>query len=322
MKKLILIKTHSSVQFAHLYEHLYCTRIKELFHQHKLYKYVDYSLEGTTFDHGGLIEINIECYTPDAVTLAGKLSFQRVSLADEDISKSLMQILAEEEAVINTSGMKKIKQALTALDSQPWQSVDEFEIFDAKSVRLLTKKPVYADYSHYVPTGKLFISLLLDQNFVRSHRELIPLFRHIAKIISFTANDLLANEQGYYFDEVTFQSTSQKTRLKSTLKLVKSNHTTADLVHHVNFYKALTKELLDTEAFERFLTELQRTSYTERHWSAPNTYDNFNETAVYIGARGWQYLATTANLALILDNISVEVRFGNQKHTSKIGSTR
>ncbi len=261
MQKIILIKTHSSVQLAHLYEHLYCTRLKELFYEHKLYKYLDYALSGTTFNNGGLIEIDIELYTPRAIALSHLLQQQKISTNQAAVSTAFTQILAEEESSISTTGFEKVQKALVGLGKSAWQHIDDFDTFDAKAARQ-KRPPVYVDYSHRLPTRKITTTLSLERQFAATHRELIPLFRHIAKLVTFTTQDQLALEHGYYNDEVTFRSTAQRTHIKSILKIANLANETVDLSRDMAHYQAICNRMYTTNAFKTLLDELRSTSYT------------------------------------------------------------
>lgn len=317
MQKIILIKTHPSIQLAHLYEHLYCTRLKELFYEHGLYKYLDFAMSGTTFDHGGLVEIDIELYTPKAIALGSELQHQKISPDQTSISTTFTQILAEEEFPVNTTGLDNVSDTLLALDQLPWQHIDDFDVLDAKTSKQ-QKKPVYIDYSHHLPTRKITTKLLLNQEFTVQHRELIPLFRHLAKLITFTVQDQLSLMHGYYYDEVSFHSKVHRTYLQAILKVANLNNDTVDLERDIKHSKHIVNKLRSTGAFDRLLRELKMTSYSERFWVAPNTYDNFDETAVYIGSKGWQRLATPGNLASILENTTLEMQFGPHKLSSTL----
>ena len=174
MKRLILIKPSSSIDLAHLYEHIFCMHIEELFYNNHLFQYLDYSLVGKTY-HGSVVYVDLELYTENAIRLANEVSTLTLTLNKKVLFTAMVQLLAEEEEPLGSTGYDNVKRALEALHKQPWQNVDDIELVDAKEIRKKTS-PFYIAEGKARPARKLTTSILLDPDFATSHRELLPLF--------------------------------------------------------------------------------------------------------------------------------------------------
>src|SRR5690606_23107792 len=101
MKSVTLIKHHSSVQLAHLYEHLFAMQAKRLFLEKGLYKGLDYWISGKTFDQGGIVKVECDLYSAAAMRL--EKSIREISLQIDNpplIARALSQIVAEEAEIL------------------------------------------------------------------------------------------------------------------------------------------------------------------------------------------------------------------------------
>lgn len=318
MQEIILIKQHSSVQLAHLYEHLYCERLRELFFNKQLFESLDFTLSGTTFDQGGLIEVAVQLHTLKAQTLADQIMTQNIPLDTRAISLAFSQLLAEEEQAINVSSYEAVIQALTELNGKPWEEVDDFTILKARDVRL-SPYPMHISKKH-LPSRKIAFNLTLDADFAMTHPELIPLFRQITRVTAYTARYRIAAEEGFYMDTVAFIARPHKFYTKTTLRVANGNDEFIDVNDLLRQCRDVFRYIERTNAHEDFTRELHQTSYRHNPWDAPNTYDAYNETGIYLGSKGWVMTATLENCALLLANTTIEVAFGRQTASALLTS--
>src|SRR5690554_3606901 len=137
MKSITLIKRHPSVQLAHLYEHLFVMRAKDLFFKKGLYKGLDYWITGTTFEQGGLVKVSYDLYSDAAIALEEDIQKNLLDLEDTtQISRALSQIVAEEPLVLQITNKQRLLKELGKLDNKPWLIDDEVDAIDTKNIRL------------------------------------------------------------------------------------------------------------------------------------------------------------------------------------------
>lgn len=317
MQQITLTKIHPNIQLGHLYEHLFCTQVKKLFYNHGLFKYLDYYLSGTVHEKGGIIEIEIEFYTAEALALVSQIPDLKISVDPADISTAFTQLLAEEEVVIETNGLDSVTATLIELQTKPWQDMDDFGILDTKSIRH-TSMPIYINENKLLPSRRLEIRLHLDADFAANHRRLLPLFLQIAKIITFTAQDILASENGYYPGDVVFQSKKHTVYMKADLQVAHANDQFIELSEDLDQCKKMLAYIDTTNSLQRLVRELHTTSYAYNPHTSPNIKAILNETDIYIGSRGWHEIATRDNINLLLSHASIELVFGRKKDIARL----
>ncbi len=96
MSRIVLIKTCSEIQLAHLYEHLYLSAFVELCRTQGLLNYIDYRWYGKTF-HGGFMYIDITLVSPEAHALEGRLYDLPVPCDQRTIEAAASEINAEKK---------------------------------------------------------------------------------------------------------------------------------------------------------------------------------------------------------------------------------
>lgn len=308
-----LIKRHPSAQLAHLYEHLYLAQIKQLFYTNGLFKYVDMALLGITWDAGALIQVEVNLYTPAARALSPQLSLLSIDMNNDAITTALLQIMAEEDAEIYIKDKVKIRPELKKLQGKPWQSIDTFDSFDAKNVRTHAG-PLYLTNTKASKPHQLITTISLEKNFLKKHRELIPLFRHVAKCINFTTQDQLSETHGFYNGEQSFA----RDKLTAELLLHRRNPIKINLKELLAEQQQIAAYMHENNAFEHLSIWLQNSSYANNPYNAPSSEDQYHDTHTYTGEKGWQRLATKQNIGLLLGHIVVKVRYGNMIEKSRL----
>lgn len=101
---MIIIKQNNSHQVAHLYEHLFCMAVEDLFYHKHLFPYVDYQLSSQML-RGGIIYVNITLHTSEAKQLIDKLPELTIPLNDRSIHTAIIQIISEKEQYLGTRGV-------------------------------------------------------------------------------------------------------------------------------------------------------------------------------------------------------------------------
>lgn len=316
MKQLILFKQSKSIQLGHLYEHIFYAHIISFFRKNHLYQRLDYSLSGETYHHG-VIFIIIELYTKAAVELSNYVPELNVEFNQTNISIAATQLLAEKERPFGGAGLESVQHALQTLHTQPWQSIDEIRIIDTKTIRK-TAYPFYIAEGKPLPSKKLTVLLKVDPEFMRSRRELLPLFREVAWLIIANLQDTLADRYGYFSLADNFMVTKHKMYLANTFQVAHTNE--AHMEECLKTSLEIIKDLQTHKGFTRYVAELQNISYTNRPNLAPNLQKNLKDTLIVMGARGWHEIATAENCELILGHMSIGVQFGRHKLFSPLSA--
>jgi len=310
MKRLILIKQSNSVDLAHLYEHIFCMRIEKFFSEKHLFPYLDYSLVGKTYR--GVVYIDLELYTEVAITLANELSSLSITFNEETFTTAATQLLAEEEEPLASTGYENVKQALEELQKRPWQNIDDIEFIDAKKIRKKTGS-FYIAEGKARPARKLTTGILLDVEFAASRRELLPLFRQFAWLLTSTLQGALPEAYGYYSLKDLYKNTKKTVGLFNIFKVGDADDIQVDLSDTLKTCLEVTRDLQQYGAFTDYMKELRKTSYYNRPNLAPNLEKNYEDTLIFIGPKGWQKIATNENYELLLKHMRIEVKFGRKK---------
>jgi len=309
MKRLTLIKQSPAIQLGHLYEHIFCAHVDTFLYEHHLFPRLDYSLDGKMY-HGGIIYIDIELYTEAAIALSDNLPILTIELNEEIISIAATQILAEKEEPIGGTGYDNVKQALEDLHTHPWQNIDEVELIDTKDIRKKTG-PFYIVEGRSLPARRLTTSISLDSQFASSHRELLPLFRQFAWLITSSLQGVLADTYGYFSQDDVFKGHGASVGVVNIFKV--TNDSEVDLSDTLATCLEVIRDLRQYKVFERYMGEFRAISYYNHSDSAPNIEKNYEDTLIFIGPKGWQKIAIRENYELLLKNISIEIKFGRDK---------
>lgn len=311
MQRLILIKISPAIQLGHLYEHIFCAHVDTLFYKHHLFPDLDYSIAGKTY-YSGIISVEIELYSERAITLSSAISTLAIDLNETTISIAASQILAEKEEPLASIGYDDVKQALESLHAQAWRKIDNIELIDAKNIRKKTG-PFYVAEGKSRPAQKLTTGVLLDVKFARAHRELLPLFRQFAWLITASLQGVLADTYGYFSFEDTYKDSSTMQGVVNTFKVGDADDIVVDLPDILETCFDVVRELQQHNAFGRYMTDLRKTSYSHHPGLAPNIEKLYEDTLIFIGSKGWQNLASDKNYRLLLKHMSIEVKFGRKR---------
>lgn len=315
MKHLILIKQSPAIQLGHLYEHIFYSHVDTFFCKHHLFPYLDYLLIGKAY-YGGIVCIGIELYTKEAIALSSAIPDLAIDINKTTISIAASQILAEKEERIGSTGYDDIKRDLKDLHARPWQNIDDIELIDTKKVRTKTGS-FYIAEGKPLPAKKLTVSIVLNAEFAKVHRELLPLFRQLSLLVILSLQETLADTYGYYSLEDKYKNNGTAS-LSNIFKVPHGAGADVDLSDILQTSIKVVQNLQQYDAFERYMSRLHRTSYYDNPILAPRLERNYEDTLIFIGAKGWRQIATKQNCYDILKNATLEVKFGKDKVSTQI----
>lgn len=297
------------MHLGHLYEHMVCDQIDAFFYRHGLYPYLDYSLTGRILDRG-VIFIDIEPYTKEAIKLTKKIPLLDLHLDKETFLITGTQLVAEEERAFGGAGFKAIKNALEELHLQPWKEIDELGIIDTKRIR--RKRGVfYTLNNNPMPAKDVVVRISLNPDFARSHRQLLPLFRELTFLMTNVFHSALSGTCGLYSFSSRHSYTRRAAWHSRTFKMASDSSLTNDDVLKVCI--DAIKDLIEDNAFHRLTVELQSTSQRLSSRTAPDSEQIFKSLGILIGSKGWQEIATDKNWNLLLSHMAIHVR--SRSHT-------
>lgn len=308
LTSLQIIKPCKTIQLAHLYEHIFCTHIDNYFRSKAKYSYLDYRLIGKTY-HGGMVYIEIEFYNKATNHLAKTIENIVPDFSEDNIYTAINQIMAEIDQPFGGKGVDAIQKALNDLQSVPWRVLDDLSFVDAKAVRKIPG-PFYIAEGKSNRKRKLQLSLSIDSTIYKDRPLLLPLYRQICRLINSNLQSLLSDSYGYFSFEDSFTTGRTKTTHTNIFKLVGYR---AGLEDHLRLASELISDMYSNGAFDRFMNDLQTTSYRQTPLLAPNFESNYENTLIFIGGKGWRETANGRNCRYLLENMLIEVKLGRQK---------
>lgn len=303
MKKLILTKTSGSIQFAHLYEHIFCMEIEQLFARNHLYAYLDYSLDGATY-YGGAVVISIDFYTDKAMAMLRKIRELKVNFNEATILIAVMQIIAEKEVRFKVAELPKLKSALKSLDEQAWHDIDDVAVIDTKDIKKRPSVFTIIKGTH-APAKELKVSITLSLDKSVS-RELLPLSRQLAWMIIANLQNTLADKYGLFSEKDYYRDNT----LTNVFHVAHGRN--VDLSYIAQTSQDKITEMQRAKAFHQLLLDLRDTDYYNHSNIAPHPQDTYVDTGIFIGRQGWKRLATDDNYRLLIRNMSLKIIFGRQ----------
>lgn len=317
MQQLTLIKSHPCIQLGHLYEHLYMRQLNEFFYSKGLFKYTDYAAQGTTYDQGGAIVVEISLYTKATQQLAAKLADIQVpcTAGSPAILLALDQMIAEEAYQLHFSSTQSLVRGLQEISALPWQSIDEFDILDTTSVRR-KGTPIRLTSTPSRRPRTLHVSLELDTKFGADNRQLAPLFNIVARTFLHTIGFKLVSTLGCYSDSLHGQI--RPLRVHHELLVAPHIKDTVNLSTVVDLSQEVIRHMVTNGVLERTASDLQTIDYSHRSHTAPDYEKLLHETGVLIGTQGWQTIATIDTIRRILEHMTLEVKYGRLKRSVRL----
>ena len=309
MKNLLFVKQHPCVQLGHLYEHLFVRRINEFFYAKQLYKTLDYSASGTTFDEGGVILVDVYLYSDEAKKYKNELENLSIEfgIENDNVTTAALRITAEEHTQLYIADTKKVLSELQTLDAMPWLNIDNVRYIDTRSTRR-KNAPLYLTNHQQKKPRQLSITLECSRPLEALER---ALYTMLGRTLLFTISDKLAYHYGLYVKQI---SNDPKKMSPKTVLLVpswRSNDIATNKAAQIA--KEAASAFSSDATIKRFIDDLISTNYLERSHLAPDFERILKETQVLIGTKGWQEVATIRNIERLLNESTLRVRYGRQE---------
>ena len=306
MKRLILLKHSDAIDTAHLYEHIFCGAVYKYFKKKKLFEYLDYSLVGKTH-RPGVIQIDVELYSPEAIGCANELKSLDVAFDQETIAMSIAQILAEEQKPLFITDFTHLQDELIALHKHTWQTIDDFESFDGLNKKTRSG-PFYVAKGEAQVAQRFSVGVYLDPEFAKLHRELLPLFRELAVLVTDNLRQELISVYGSYSYKSTFKHSIQETRLIDEFRAADVDGIRVDPDAILASSQSLVTSLYKAGVFKRYSKVLGGLSSLNDPNLSPDLEANYADTRFLMGSAGWKNIATDKNVSLVLANSTFGVK--------------
>lgn len=304
MKNTILIKNHKSVQLAHLYEHLFLMQLNEWLYSKGLFKWIDYHLNGSTFEEGSIVTVDFKAYSSKAIELMNDIEKIRIPIDQDSITKALLQISAEEEYELCISDSQKLLKELMQLDENPWSHLDEVVFIDTKLNRRQAS-PIYLTDSKSKKPSVLKISLDFNNQHASNNRESVAVFNLLARMILMSSTYLIAKNTGSYQAEQF--SEADGARLTTELHFSKLT-SFSDHNYCVEFIRDSFDYMKKNGMFDRVADYFDTISYQDNPHEAPNFELALADTKVLMGSKGWAQFSDVMKIDKILMNVDIVVR--------------
>lgn len=307
MKRIVLIKTTNNPTLGHVYEHLYCQALFVYLSGLGLFYFVDYTLQGTTYENG-LIDIGIDLYSPSAEALDDKLTRLPMAIDEKALEIALAQVVAEERH--NVWGVKatRLLTLLQHMHDRPWLTLDAVRVIHLPR-RQIVGRDLYLTEPR-VRAQTLHLDLVADVEWLQAHPDLIPLFDIVSHVILENIARELTAEFGYYREDNPSMHTRSSAR--SSQKLVAWIKYRKQLTNEMRTARAAMQRLLQRGLVEKisdYLGGLRR----EQPHVAPDELAMFETTRALVGYRGWREIGTEANICDVLEHTTLELRYGRER---------
>lgn len=292
-------------------------RLKTYMFENGLYKSLDFAAWGSTYDQGGIIEINRELYSKKAQAFADKIAGLRIDVGERGdlVVPALRQICAEEKFQIRGSDSRKILAELRLLDERPWTNLDDVESIDTTKLKTSRKFLYLSRYEQASPRTLSIVIAPTDE----MPRDLTPLLHQTARLVLLATSDQLATARGYYQGELDGVASSNRT--VSELLVYRREARLVNLEVDCAFVLDSIRQVLSDETKRRFLESIQSYTYagsSDDYLIAPGQDRVIKQTNFYVGSRGWKQLATPENLEKVINTMLISVEFGRRKIAKKL----
>lgn len=308
MKHFAIVKYHPCVQLAHLYEHLFVGTVSEVLYQQGQYKFLDYAINGETYESGVII-ISAESYTATTQHFLEQLTTIKIDLGEDKsgympATRALSQLISEEPLALFVGDADKIIHELKKLDLEPWQNLDDVQ-------QLPPKTPVQPETNSLIYTvdqpAKPPHEVILRFAYVDYETELLTLWHQFTHFLSLSIGQKICHDFHAYFSRSAVKLETDSAVLECTFLLNPLAHPNTNPEDILPVARNILSELSADDIRNRFIKYLQNTSYSNNHFAAPNENQILCDTGILVGAAGWRQIATLQNLEHILGNLHITV---------------
>lgn len=300
MQRILICKQAASPIEAHIYEHLAMTKLKQIMQQSGLLRQIDYFALGTHYPGTGLITIDIDLYTGEAVNLAYDLRQLQAFTDNESLSLAMSQIAAENDCTIICNNLDKLQHNMVKLNKNDWQSIEKIDqpliISQLAEHKFLyeTDDPI-TSISH--------ISCALKQ-LPNDNAALLALFYYLAFIIHGTVADIANVRLGYYNLSERTEQIDQNTSCICDFAALSN---LADRAKLRDIYHEVIGKMLEKTALARISRRIKSFSYNDGKMNVPNIDMYISEIGIVAGEKTWQKLAEEKTITNLLDKMILEI---------------
>jgi len=294
MHRYIFIKPVESVTLGQIYQHVIAIGLSKNMVDRGFYTGVDYQIKSQTHSTGLVV---VELMTYGSHPKHPKLKFSETNL-DVAIRQLSIELKLNLEVIDRT----QLLSDLTQLDRAKWFNLDDFNSLD-------TSKNDIKPYENIKTKALAPKKMSITTSGADIDSKNLPLARHLWKIIATNVAERLGNTSGLVAQNIIFDSTADQPKLSSTLLAGKE----IDLEKVNEIIKDTTYNLRYTGALARLKTSLRLMSYAKTPASAVDFDENYQDTLVAIGSKGWRKLASRKNIKKVLQQTRFEVQFGKDK---------
>lgn len=277
----------------------------EILGRQGFFKWVDYTLNGTTYEQGGVIAIDFKAYTSDAEVCFANIKAIHLDFEDSEVTKALMQLYAEEYYELKQTNRKSILKQLQNIDATQWQSLDELGVLNTKDIKR-ESAPLHLTNVEAKSPITTKVSLELNEKFANNNLLAKAVFAFVARAILLTASYNIAKNTGSYSHQMYFQLSGR--RVVVDLLTADAFRTQApDLNKAVEEIKNTVNAMDASGAFERMTNELRNTSYYNAGATAPDYEQLLNDAGILVGSEGWK-MVDVSLIQTILSNTDISIR--------------
>lgn len=299
MQRIFLCKQATSPIEAHIYEHLAMNTFKQMTQRAGLLRQVDYFALGSHYIDTGLITIDIDLYTDEAISLTDKLRHIQASTDDEALRLAMNQITAEKKQTVACDDMNALRQNIITLNDAAWQTIEGLD--QPLIVKQLAEHEFLHEINEPIPLISQPSSVLNIT--VNDNPALLALSHYLAYTIHGTVADIANARLGYY----SFEECAAK--VSKTLHCVCNFAVVRDLENEFELQKIYGDviKIMQTETvLARLYRRLKSFSYSSGRMDAPNIDTHISELGIIIGEQTWKELADTSIVADLLSKIRLE----------------
>lgn len=309
MKRFVFAKYYPCVQLAHLYEHLFVDAVSEALYQQKQYKFLDYAINGATYESGVII-VSAETYTAKAQQFLEQLKTTKVDLGEAasgyaPVARALSQLLAEEPEALFVGDTEAIIHELRRLDCESWQNLDNVQQLPPQTLKQIEASDlIYAVDQPAKPPRKVVLQFIYENY----NLELLPLWHQFTHFLSLSIGQRICHDFWAYFSHKTVELKGGSAKLDCAFLLNPQTQPNASAKDILRAARKILPEFTTDEIKKRFIAYLQAASYSSNPFAAPNEDQILRDTGILTGAAGWRKIATAQNIEYVLEKLQINAK--------------
>jgi hypothetical protein len=258
----------------------------EFLNSRGLFKWLDFTLNGTTYEQGGVVAIEFKTYNDKAKECIPDLQNIKPTFCESRVNKALMQLHAEEYYQLKTSSIEVIIKELKVMDDMKWESLDDLEVINTHSMQR-KQSPIHSTRQADDQPITTVVSLEIDPRVVEADPLALAIFTIAARMILLTANYKIVTETGSYSWHLYAQLSGKRVSV-DVLTAVRFRKYKPDLEQTGKTVQDTLRSMHRGEAFDRLVNEIHNTSYDYGSFKAPDYEQLLTDTGILIGSKAWK----------------------------------